>query len=136
MRQDTAFISGLRRGLLICSFALILPLSLNAQESAQQPDSPAKGTEGVEAPDKAPPHHGKGHRHERHEQMEAMHREMDEELQRQMTTLRAHSQTMASITDTQQLVAALQKHQQLSDEVLGTLIEQRHRMHARMHEHH
>jgi hypothetical protein len=43
---------------------------------------------------------------------------------------------MAGITDTQQLVAEMKKHQQLSDELLGTLIEQRQRMHARMHEHH
>jgi hypothetical protein len=67
--------------------------------------------------------------------MEAMHKEMDAELQRQMTTLRAHAQTMSSITDTQLLLAAMQKHQQLSDELLGTLIEQRQRMHTRMHEH-
>jgi putative protein kinase ArgK-like GTPase of G3E family len=73
---------------------------------------------------------------ERHEQMEALHKEMDEELQRQMTALRTHAQTMSGITDTQQLVAEMKKHQQLSDELLNTVIEQRQRMHTRMHEHH
>jgi hypothetical protein len=135
MRRDTAFIPGLYRGLLLCSLILGLPFSLSAQETAQQPVPPAQGAEQAETPDKASPHHRKGHHHERHEQMEAMHQEMDAEVQRQMTTLRAHAQTMSSITDTQMLVAAMQKHQQLSDELLGTLIEQRQRMHTRMHEH-
>ncbi len=136
MRRDSAFIPGLRRGLLIGSLILGLPFSLRAQETAQQPDPPAQGTEHAATPDKASPHHGKGRMHERHKQMAAMHQEMDAELQRQMATLRAHAQTMASITDTQLLVAAMQKHQQLSDELLSTLIEQRQRMHTRMHEHH
>jgi hypothetical protein len=136
MRRVTAFIPGLRRGLLISSLVLSLPLALNAQEAAQQPSPPAQGTEQAEPTGKAPSHHGKGHMREKHEQIAAMHQEMDAEVQRRMTTLRAHAQTMSSITDTQLLVAALQKHQQLSDELLGTLIEQRQRMHGKMHEHH
>jgi Flp pilus assembly protein TadD len=136
MRRDTAFIPGLRRGLLICSLVLALPFSLSAQETAQQPEPPTKGAEQAETPDKASPHHGKEHMHEKHEQMATMHKEMNEELQRQMTTLRAHTQTMSGITDTQQLVAEIKKHQQLSDDLLNTLIEQRQRMHSMMHEHH
>lgn len=136
MLRNTAFIPGLRRGLLICNLILILPFTLSAQETAQQPESPAKGAEEAETTGKASPHHRKGHMRERHEQMEAMHKEMDEELQRQMTALRVHAQTMSSVTDTQQLVAEMKKHQQLSDELLSTLIEQRQRMHTRMHEHH
>lgn len=135
MRRDTRFIASLRRGLLIGSFVLTLPLSLGAQETAQQPAPPAQETEQAETPDTASPHREKGHMQERHEKMEALHKEMDAELERKMTTLRAHAQTMASITDTQVLVSALQKHQQLSDELLNTLIEQRQRMHAQMHEH-
>lgn len=136
MRQHTAFITSWRRGLLICSLLLTFPFSLRAQETAQPPAPSAQGAEQTEPPDTAPPHHEKGHMRERHEQMEAMHKEMDAELQRRLTTLRAHAQTMASTTDTQLLLAAMQKHQQLSDELLGTLIEQRQRMHTRMHEHH
>jgi hypothetical protein len=135
MRRDTTFISGLRRGLLICSLVLMLPLTLRAQETAQQPESPTQGGEEAEPTGKASPHY-MGHMRERHEQMAAMHKEMDAELQRQMTALRAHAQTMSSITDTQQLVVEMKKHQQLSDELLNTLIEQRHRMHAGMYEHH
>ncbi|NOT55431.1 MAG: hypothetical protein HOP18_12565 [Deltaproteobacteria bacterium] len=135
MRQHTAFITSWRRGLLICSLLLTFPFSLRAQETAQPPAPSAQGAEQAEPPDTAPPHHEKGHMRERHEQMEAMHKEMDAELEQKMTTLRAHAQTMASITDTQLLVSALQKHQQLSDEVLNTLIEQRQRMRAKMHEH-
>lgn len=135
MRRDTAFIPGLWRGLLIASCVLILPLSLSAQDTAQQPAPPAQGAEQAKTPDTASPHHEKGHMRERHEKMEAMHKEMDAELEQKMTTLRAHARTMASITDTQLLVSALQKHQQLSDDVLNTLIEQRQRMRVKMHEH-
>lgn len=135
MQRDPAFISGLRRGLLICSLVLMLPLTLRAQETAQQPESPAKGTEQAAPPDRAPSQHMR-HMHERHEHMAAMHQEMDAELQRQMTALRTHAQTMSSVTDTQQLVVEMKKHQQLSDELLNTMIEQRHRMHTRRHEHH
>jgi hypothetical protein len=136
MRRDPTCIANLRRGLLIGSVVLGFPLLLNAQETAQQPAPPAQGAEQAETPDPASPHHEKGHMRERHEKMEAMHKEMEAELERQRTTLRAHAQTMAGITDTQLLVSALQKHQQLSDELLSTLIEQRQRMHAQMREHH
>lgn len=134
MSRNTPFMQSLRRGLLVCSLVLVLPFSLSAQETSQQPEPPASGAEKAETPGKAPPQHMRGHMHERHEQMEAMHQKMDEELQRQMTALRAHAQTMTGITDTQQLVAEMKKHQQLTDALLNTLIEQRQHMHTMMHE--
>ncbi len=138
MPRKTPLMQSLRRGLLVCSVVLMLPFSLSAQETAQQPEPSTPGAEKVETTGKASPQHMRGHMHERHEQMEARHKEhkeMDEELQRQMTALRAHAQTMTGITDTQQLVAEMKKHQQLTDSLLNTMIEQRQRMHAMMHEH-
>jgi hypothetical protein len=69
----------------------MLPFSLRAQETTQQPEPPAPGAEKAETTGKASPQHMRGHMRERHEQMEAMHKEMDEELQKKMTALRAHA---------------------------------------------
>jgi hypothetical protein len=137
MLRHTAMRQNLCRGLLVCSLVLMFPFSLSAQETSQQSEPPAPAAEKAETTGKASPRHMmRGHMQERHEQMEAMHKEMDEELQKQVTALRTHAQTMTGITDTQQLVAEMKRHQQLSDELLGTLVEQRRRMHTMMHEHH
>ena len=69
-----------------------------------------------------------------HEQMEAMRQEMMQELQKQMTALREHTKAMAGITDEEQLMGEMKKHMQMTDEVLGTMLEQREKMHARMKE--
>ncbi|MBI3756815.1 MAG: hypothetical protein HY267_02455 [Deltaproteobacteria bacterium] len=120
-------------GLSACSIMLILPLSLIAQETAQQPEPPAKSAESAETTGEAPPHHRGEYMREMHERMEAMHKEMNTELQQRLTALREHSQAMAKITDTQQLVAEMKKHQQFTDALLGAMIEQHQRMHAIMH---
>jgi len=69
-------------------------------------------------------------------QMEKMHQEMSEELQKQMSTLREHAKAMEGVTDEKQLLGELKKHQQLSDAVLETLLKQRERMHEQMKAHH
>ena len=71
---------------------------------------------------------------QRHEQMEKMHQEMSQELQRQMTTLREHTTAMKGISDEKQLLTEMKKHQQMTDNLLGTMLEQREMMHAQMKE--
>lgn len=71
-----------------------------------------------------------------HEQMEAMHQEMTQELQKQLTALREHAKAMEGITDEEQMLTEMKKHQQMTDDLLGTMVEQREQMHARMKERH
>jgi uncharacterized protein (DUF3084 family) len=71
-----------------------------------------------------------------HEHMEQMHQEMSQELQKQMTALREHAKAMEGITDEKQLLTEMKKHQQMTDDLLGTMLEQREKMHAQMQAHH
>lgn len=73
---------------------------------------------------------------QRHEQMEKIHQEMMQELQKQMTALREHSKAMEGTSDEKQLFGETKKHQQMTDGLLGTMLEQREKMHARMQAHH
>jgi len=73
---------------------------------------------------------------QRHEQMEKMHQEMTQELQKQMTALREHEKAMAGISDEKQLLSEMQKHQRMTDDLLGAMLEQHEKMHAQMRTHH
>jgi hypothetical protein len=77
-----------------------------------------------------------GDMHKMHEQMEKMHQETSQELQKQMTALREHSKTMEGISDEKQLLTEMKKHQQMTDGLLGTMLEQREKMHTQMQAHH
>jgi len=71
-----------------------------------------------------------------HEHMETMHQEMTQELQKQLTALREHTKAMDGINDEKQLLTEMKKHEQMTDDLLGTMIEQHEKMHAQMTEHH
>jgi hypothetical protein len=77
-----------------------------------------------------------GDRHKHHEQMEQMHREMSQELQKQLTALREHTKAMEGVSDEKQVLTEMKKHLQMTDTLLGTMLEQREKMHAMMQEHH
>jgi hypothetical protein len=77
-----------------------------------------------------------GNMHKMHEQMEKMHQEMGQELQKQMTALREHTKVMEGINDEKQLLGEMKKHQQMTDALLGTMLEQREKMHAQMQKRH
>jgi len=70
------------------------------------------------------------------EQMEKMHTEMRQELEKQMMALREHTKTMDGVTEEKQMLTEMKKHQQMTDTLLGTMIEQREKMHAQMQQHH
>ncbi len=128
------FVRHIGARVLVGSLALSLPVSVPAQE-AQQEQKAQEGSVGMQ---------GMREMHQdmmaemrqMHEQMEAMHQEMTQELQQQLTALREHAKTMEGITDEKQLLTELKKHQQMTDALLGTMVEQRERIHARMKERH
>lgn len=66
--------------------------------------------------------------------MTQMRQEMLREQQEQLIALREHAKTMDGITDTQQLLPELKKHQQMTDALLGTMVEQRAKMQGKMEE--
>jgi len=75
-------------------------------------------------------------RHRRHDQMEAMHEEMTQKLQQQLTALREHAKLIDGVSDQTQLLTEMKKHQQMTDALLGTMIEHHQKMHTAMQEHH
>lgn len=77
-----------------------------------------------------------GERHKHHEQMEQMHREMSQELQKQLTALREHTKVLEGVSDEKQVLTEMKKHLQMTDTLLGTMLEQRDKMRAMMQEHH
>ena len=66
-----------------------------------------------------------------HEQMEAMHQEMGKKLHEQLAALREHAKKMDEVTDEKALLPELKKHQAMTDDLLGMMVE----FHEKMHEH-
>ena len=60
----------------------------------------------------------KAKRRQHHEEMEKLHQEISQELEKQMAALREHTKTMDGITDEKQLLTEMKKHQQMA-ETLG-----------------
>jgi hypothetical protein len=106
------------------------PVSTLAQESPEG----SMGMHGMRGKEKGPGM--RGDMHKRHAQMEAMHTEHLQELQQQLSALRAHTATLDSITDQQQLLTEIKKHQLMTDALLGTMVEQRKTMHMHMQARH
>jgi hypothetical protein len=75
-------------------------------------------------------------RRQHRERMEKMHTEMRQELEKQMMALREHTKAMEGVTEEKQMLTEMKKHQQMTDTLLGTMIEQREKMHAQMQQHH
>jgi hypothetical protein len=68
--------------------------------------------------------------------MDKMRTEMHQELEKQMTALREHTKAMDGVTEEKQLLTEMKKHQQMTDALLGTMIEQREKMQAQRQQHH
>jgi hypothetical protein len=121
-------------GLITCGLLGAAPFPLAAQEATPQQEGPGGHMET----------HGMRGKHEgmraemrqHHEQMEKMHQEMNQELQQQLAALRAHARAMEGMTEEKQLLTEMKKHQQMTDQILGTMVEQREKMHAEMRTHH
>jgi hypothetical protein len=123
-------------GLITCGLLGAAPFPLTAQEAAPQQEGSGghMGMRGMMGKE-----HMSGMMSEMqqmHEQMEKMHQEMSQELQKQMTALREHAKEMEGISDEKQLLTEMKKHQQMTDALLGTMLEQREKMHAQMQQRH
>ena len=135
--KSATLVKNMGMSLMVCGMMLAHPFSLAAQEATQaQQEKPAgkMGMHGMMGKE-----HMSGMRPEMqkmHEQREKMHQEMTQELQKQLTALREHTKAMEGISDEQQLRAEMKKHQQMTDTFLGTMLEQREKMHAQMKAHH
>jgi hypothetical protein len=147
--EERSLIDGIGMILLMGSLALSYPAFTAAQDTTQEQTAQegSMGMQGVKEMGKGSGSMGmqgmrgmqpgmKAERQKMHEQMEAMHQEMTQELQTQLTALREHAKAMDGITDEKQLLTEMKKHQQMTDELLGTMVAQREKMHARMKERH
>jgi len=130
-------IKAMGKSLIVCGLILTHPFVTAAQEAPVAPQEKPAGETGM------PGMMGHRHRpgmmaemHKMHEQMEAMHQEMAQASDKQLTALRAHTKAMEGISDEKQLLTEMKKHQQMTDELLGTMIEQHEKMHAQMAERH
>jgi len=128
-------IKAIGKSLIVCGMILAHPFAPAAQEAPTAPQEKPSGETGM------PGMMRHGHRpgmmaemQKMRAQMEAMHQEMAEALHKQLTALRAHAKAMEGISDEKQLLTELKKHQQMTDELLGTMIEQQEKMHAQMAE--
>ena len=131
--KSTILVKTIGTGLMVCGTILTHPFSVAAQESPPAQQEKPTGKMGM------PGMMGHGHMpgmmaemQKMHEQMEGMHKQMEQELQKKLTALREHAKTMEGINDEKQLLAEMKKHQQMTDDLLGTMLEQRERMRAQM----
>ncbi len=121
-------------GLITCGLLVAASFPLAAQEATPQQEGSGGQMEMQKMMEKRPGMMGEMHK--MHEQMEKMDTEMTQELQKQLTALREHSKAMEGVSDEKQLLPEMKKHQQMTDAFLSTLVEQRKKMRAQMHEHH
>jgi len=62
---------------------------------------------------------------QKHQARKKLHQEMTRALQDQLTALREHAKGLERINDEKQLLGELKKHLQLTDALLGTMVEHR-----------
>ncbi len=121
------------------------PHSSVAEEATQEPalhegSMSLHGMTGMKGHGK---HHGMmgmqgmtGDMHKKHEQMMVKRRAMLAELQQQLAALHEHTKTLEGVTDQQQVLTELKKHQHMTDALLATLVEQRVKRHEAMQARH
>jgi hypothetical protein len=123
---------GIGGSLVIGGLLFLSPLPLRAQDVSQ--DQPGHMDRPGMTKQRDPAKMAEWRQHR--EQMEKMHTEMRQELEKQMTALREHTKTMDGITEEKPLLTEMKKHQQMTDTLLGTMIEQREKMQAQRQQHH
>lgn len=134
--KRTTFTTTMAAGLAAGWLLLFSSVPLTAQEAPteQQEQREHPGMHGGMEHGKRSGMRAKMRQH--HEEMEKLHQEMSQELEKQMTALREHTKTMDGITDEKQLLTELKKHQQMSDTLLSTMLEQREKLHMQMKKRH
>lgn len=143
--QSRDWIGGISMAVFVCGLVLTQPVLSAAQESPEGSMGMHGKMDKMGMHDKMGKEKGPGKMdrtgkmadmRERHARRKAMHKEHLQELQQQLSALRAHTTTLDSITDQQQLLTELKKHQHMTDALLSTMVEQREKMHAHMQARH
>jgi hypothetical protein len=134
--KSTTLIKHIGLTLMVCGMLITHPFAPAAQEATTEQEGSGghMGMPGMMG-------HGRGtgmtaEMQQHHEQMEKMHQEMSQDLEKQVAALRDHSKMMEGISDEKQLLTEMKKHQQMTDGLLQTMVEQREKMRARMKAHH
>lgn len=130
--KRTTFTTTIGASLVIGGLLFLSPLPLSAQEVPQDQQGHMGRHGTTKQRDPAKMAEWRQHR----EQMEKMRMEMRQELEKQMTALREHTKVMDGVTEEKQLLTEMKKHQQMTDTLLGTMIEQREKMQAQMQKRH
>ena len=106
-----------------------------AQEDAQEP-AEHEGSMSMHGMMGQGRHQGRmADMHKKHEQMMAKRKAMLAELQQQLAALHEHTKTLEGVTDQQQVLTELKKHQHMTDALLATMVEQRVKRHEAMQAH-
>lgn len=115
-------------GLALCGVLLSQPVLLSAQETPTQPGGQFGGTgaQGTEGKEKF--REMMNEMQQRRQRMEQERQAALQELRRQLAALQAHTKTMTSLTDDKQFMTEMKKHQQMSDTLLGALVDQQEKM--------
>ena len=131
-------LSRIALSLAIGGLVFASPHSSVAEEAAQEPalHEGSMSLHGMKDMKGHGKHHGMtGDMHKKHEQMMAKRQAMLAELQQQLATLQEHTQTLEGVTDQQQVLTELKKHQQMTDALLATMVEQRVKRHEAVQAH-
>ncbi len=131
--KSTVLVKTIGTSLIVSGMILAHPFSVAAQESPPAQQEKPAGKMGM------PGMMGHGHMpgmiaemQKMHEQMEGIHKQMEQELQKKLTALREHSKTMEGLSDEKRLLTEIKKHQQMTDDLFATMLEQQEKMHAQM----
>ena len=137
-------LSRIALSLAIGGLVFASPHSSVAEEVAQEPalhegSMSLHGMQGMKDMMGHGKHHGMqgmtGDMHKKHEQMMAKRKAMLAELQQRLAALQEHTQTLEGVTDQQRVLTELKKHQQMTDALLATMVEQQVKRHEAMQAH-
>jgi hypothetical protein len=135
MKQATP-VKRLQVSMMVWGIILAHPFSLAAQEAVQKQH--AEQPENLNTQEKKrqgrPVDIVTEMRQMRKERKE-MRQKMTQALQQQVTALREHTKAMEEISDEKRLLVEMKKHLQMTDAVLGTMVEQRATLDAAQKEH-
>jgi len=133
--KRVALANRMRPSLIVCGIWLASPFFLFAQETIQKPREEPPGKMSTQEPQgTGRPEDIVTEMQQRYKQMKKLRQEMTQALQQQMAALRAHTQALEGISDEQQLLGELRKHQHMTDDLLSTMIEQRATLDAKRKE--
>jgi hypothetical protein len=108
---------------LLCGMICAHPFPVGAQGPPHQEQAEKGGTQERQGEER--PEDLVNELQQRYRARKQLRREFLQTLQQQMTALHEHATVMEGISDERRLLREMKKHMQMTDAVLGTLVEQR-----------